>query len=313
MKILVTGGNSFIGRHLCEFLEEKGHDVIEGLRSLDQRTGRSFVVYGDIGPATDWNKKLNGIDVIVHLASRVHIIQEQEKDPLKAFRYVNTSGTQNLVKAAAKQGVKKLIFLSSIGVNGNETLSSPFTEKDTPKPHNAYAQSKWEAEQTIHEVMQASHLNCIIIRSPLVYGPGVVANFLSLLKIIKTGLPLPFGAVNNSRSYICIYNLVDFIHFILMNNEIMNETFLISDDDDISTPDLINALAQSINKKTIVLSFPRTLLNLTGNILKKRHQINSICNSLKIDVSKAKQTGWSPKIKMQKGLKLTASWYFERY
>ncbi|MCP3933470.1 MAG: NAD-dependent epimerase/dehydratase family protein [Bacteroidetes bacterium] len=314
MKVLVTGANGFVGRHLCRFLINHGYEVIAGRRSSScSRVGiQATMYYGDIGPETVWDNKLHGIDVIVHLASRVHIVKETSTIPLDAFRAVNTDGTQQLLLAASQQRVKKFLFLSSIGVNGCETTSSPFTENDTPQPHNAYAQSKWEAEQKIHKVMKHSNMNCIIIRPPLVYGPDVVANFLFLLRIMKTGVPLPLGAIKNLRSYISVDNLVDFITFMIVQDEIKNETYLISDDDDISTPELLQCIAGHMRKKIHLFPVPLSLLHFGGLLLNKANPIHRLCSSLQIDITKAKMLGWRPPITLPKGVEQTAHWYLKR-
>lgn len=209
MKFLVTGANGFVGNALVAALQQDGHSVRRALRNRREAESDAVAV-GDINGLTDWADALHDIDVVIHLAARVHVMQETAGDPLAAFREVNVEGTENLARQATAAGVKRLVYVSSIKVNGEATLlGRTFREEDTPHPQDPYGISKWEAEQVLHRVAAETGLEVVIVRPPLVYGPGVKGNFAQMLKVLKRGIPLPLASIRNRRSFIYVGNLVD--------------------------------------------------------------------------------------------------------
>ena len=235
--ILVTGANGFVGTALCRYLVASGVEVRGAVRRLDrpgvQVNGVEYVQVGEIGPGTDWSAALQGVDVVIHLAARVHVMKEFSRDPLADFRAVNTAGTESLAKLAATKGVRRIVYLSSIKVNGS--VGAGFTEADAPHPQDAYALSKWEAEQALHRISGETKLEVVVLRPPLVYGPGVGGNFLRLMKLMRRRWLLPLASVHNRRSLIYLGNLVDAIALSVGHPAAAGETFLVSDGEDLST------------------------------------------------------------------------------
>ncbi len=318
VKVLVTGANSFIGRNLCRKLVEKRYEIVSGVHNSGIGHNTTIMednelFYESINGGTSWSNHLRNIDVIVHLAGRVHITNETAIDPLAAFRQINTFGSENLAIAAAEQGVKRFIFLSSIGVNGNKTISGPFTEEDEPSPYNDYTTSKYEAEIRLKALSSQSDMELVTVRAPLVYGPDVKANFLSLLHIISKEVPLPLGSVNNLRSYIGLDNLSEFIALLIEHPNAVGELFLVSDDQDISTPDLIRLIALLMDKDKKIIKLPIPLLYFGARLFKRLDQVEKLCSSLRVDVTKAKKLlSWSPTTSLNEGLEKTVRWFENR-
>jgi nucleoside-diphosphate-sugar epimerase len=250
---LVTGASGFIGRNLCAFLKVKGYFVRGAVRSnaSDVSGVDEHIQVGDINELTEWQQALAEVDTVIHLAARVHIMDSRFRgnDKLHAFREVNTLGTERLARMAAKTGVRRFIFISSIGVNGDSTEKEPFTEDNVPNPVGAYAVSKWEAEQALHKISKENGMEIVILRLPLVYGPNAPGNFGRLMSLIKTGLPLPLGNIMSLRSFLYLGNLVDAIITCITHPLAVGETFLVSDDQDVSTPDLIKMIACAMSSK----------------------------------------------------------------
>jgi UDP-glucose 4-epimerase len=282
--ILVTGASGFIGQALCKELLNRKYKITTELSQ--------------------------GIDVIIHLAARVHVMKETNPDPLVVFRKANVEVTKNLAEQAVKYGVKRFVFVSSIHVNGNNSDSKPFQETDQPSPESPYAISKLEAEQCLYKIAQETDLEVVVIRPPLVYGPHVKANFLRLLRLVEKGFPLPLGAVKSKRSFISIKNLVDFLIFCVEHSKVSNELFLISDDEDLSTPELIGLLAQLFGKFPRLFSMPPGLLYNIGRLFGKMDTVDRLCGSLQLNISKAKQLlDWKPAQSVYDGLEATVRWY----
>ena len=305
-----------MGRALCPVLLKAGYAVRVALR---QAPMPSFpqeiepVVVGEIGSNTSWDEALAGIDTVIHLAARVHVMQETAPNALMAFRQVNTAGTQHLAQQAAVAGVRRLIYLSSIKVNGEETMDVPFTERDTPDPQDAYAVSKWEAEQVLLRVGGETGLEIVIVRLPLVYGPGVGGNFLRLLQWVKRGLPLPLGSLNNRRSLIYLGNLVDVLALCVRHTNAAGKTFLVSDGEDVSTTELIRRVAASLGGAPRLLPFPPGLLRLAGLVIGKSAAVDRLLGSLVVDSSAIRrELSWLPPYSMQQGLVETARWFCSR-
>lgn len=315
-QVLVTGANGFVGKNLYQALRKTGYDVrgaVRNKRNNDDLSGDSGLVYtGDIGPGTDWVEAIERSNVVVHLAGRAHILRETAKDPLAEFRRINVAGTESLARVAANVGVRRFIFISSIGVNGNTTSGSPFLEQDQPRPHNAYAVSKFEAEQVLRRVAQETGLEIVVIRPPLVYGPGVGANFRKLMNWLNRGIPLPLGAIRNKRSLVALDNIVDLIIKCIEHPAAAHQTFLVSDGEDLSTTALLVRLGQAMGKPARLLPIPQKLLEASLRILGKDALLQQLCGSLQVDISKARMLlGWEPPVAVDKGLRQTAEAFLQ--
>lgn len=311
--VLLTGANGFIGQHLGAFLIRKGHQVVAATRhkcaALDYVPTRSVVV-GEIEAATDWSAALEGVEVIIHLAARVHVMQQQAADTLAAFRQVNTAGTLQLAEQAAEAGAKRFVYLSSIKVNGESTTSRPFTENDLTAPMDPYAQSKWEAEQQLLALAADTGLEVSIIRPPLVYGPGVRSNFLRLLGLAAKAWPLPLASIHNRRSMVGIQNLCSLLEVCIQHPDAGGEVFLISDDQDISTPQLLRMLAAAMECPCRLMPFPPSILAGISKLLGQDAVWSRLAGSLQVDISKARyKLGWQPVMSLEQGLAETAAWY----
>ncbi len=317
--ILVTGASGFIGRRLCSELASREY-FLRGVirRPSNFLFGRSceLIEINDIGKKTDWSKQLMGVSAIVHLAARAHLMLDKVSNPLQAYREVNTFGTETLAKAAVKAGVKRFIYISSIKVNGENTnlvansSEKKFSESDIPNPADPYAVSKWEAEQLLLGLGRTTGLEVVIIRPPLVFGPHVKANFLRLLNFAERGIPLPLGSVHNRRSLVSVYNFVDLIIKCIDHPKAKGETFLVSDGCDISTPDLIAEISKAMHKKSQIFPFPVSLLKLAGLVTGKLPEVNRLCSSLQVDISKANTLlNWTPPVSFEEGIKRTVEWY----
>lgn len=313
MKYLITGANGFVGTALCTELARRNIFVRGAIRQplrSPQELPCETVSVGGIGPDTDWSKALQGIDVVVHLAARVHVMQENAADPLAAFREVNVAGTERLARAAAHSSVRRLVFVSSIKVNGEQTNGVPFTGMDTPAPQDPYGVSKYEAEQVLHRVAQETGMEVVIVRPPLVYGPGVGGNFLRLLKLVSRGVPLPLASVNNLRSMIYLGNFVDALITCATHQAAAGKTYLVSDGKDLSTSELIRNMARLMDKAGRLISFPTALLQLLGHLTGKSGEVERLIGSLQIDSMPIRQElGWAPLFSMEQGLQETVQWY----
>jgi nucleoside-diphosphate-sugar epimerase len=309
MNVFVTGANGFIGRALCDKLIVDGYQVRGAVREEAQLMALPIeiegVLVGDISPATDWHEALGGIDVVVHLAARVHVMDDIADDPLAEFRKVNTAGTLDLARQAVAAGVRRFVFVSTIKVNGEggPEKGAAFSENDVSDPQDPYAVSKWEAEQGLMAIAEETGLEVVIIRPPLVYGPGVKANFRSLMKWVRRGVPLPLGAVHNKRSFVAVDNLVSFIIHCMDHPKAANEVFLISDGEDVSTTELLQKMARAFGKRTILLPVPVSLMTFVAGLLGKRDVAQRLCGSLQVDISKAREVlGWTPQVSLDEGL-----------
>jgi len=311
--ILVTGANGFIGKPVWSELVKAGFQVKCAVRKLNHPINKhctKIVEVGDIGPETDWTNALKSITTIVHLAARVHMMKDSAIEPLSEFRKMNVNATEHLATMAAKAGVKRLVFMSTVKVNGEQTRDKPFTESDLPHPDDPYAISKWEAEQALLKVSNETGLEVVILRPPLVYGPGVQANFLRLLQIVDRNIPLPFLNIKNKRSFIYLGNLVDAIIACCTHPNAKGETFLVSDGEDASTAELVRMIAIAMGKKAKLFPFPQSLLSIIGTLTGKKAELNRLFGSLCIDSSKIRKVlNWKPPISMRDGIQETIKWY----
>jgi nucleoside-diphosphate-sugar epimerase len=312
--VLVTGANGFVGRGVVDALSKSSFGVRTAVRHSSRASslaGHEAVV-GDISPDTQWEEALLGVSMVVHLAARVHVMHDTTTDPLTEFRKVNVLGTERLAREAARAGVRRFVYVSSIKVNGESTNahSGAFAEKNAPNPQDPYGVSKWEAEQALHRVAQETGLEVVIVRPPLVYGPGVGANFLRLLKLVHKGVPLPFGLINNQRSLVYVGNLANAIITCLEHPAATGQTYLVSDGEDVSTPELIRHVAHALGRPARLLAVPPALLRVAGQLTGKSSEVERLLDSLVIDSSKIRrELGWAPPFTMEQGLAETADWY----
>jgi nucleoside-diphosphate-sugar epimerase len=308
LKILITGANGFVGRALCADLIKRDLAVVAAVREKANIVSGTPLVIGHINSATNWTEALSGVDVVIHLAARVHVMNEVKTDPLAEFRKVNVEGTLNLARQAALGGVKRFVFVSSIKVNGEETQSGkPFTTIDTPNPQDAYGCSKYEAEQGLLELATETGLEVVIIRPPLIYGTGVKANFASMIRAVKRGLPLPFGAIKNKRSFVYVCNLVSLIDKCIDHPAAVNQVFLVSDGHDLSTTELLCGSAKALGVRAMLLPAPQKLIELSLAVIGKKSVAQRLCGNLQVDITKARiLLGWEPPFSVEQGLKSTA-------
>lgn len=309
-RILVTGANGFVGRELCKTLCRQGYNVRMAVRC--SQDGHAVAV-GNIGPNTDWSMALDGIDIVVHLAARVHVMQEISKNPLESFRTVNVHGTERLAQMAVDRGVKRLVYISSISIHGNSTGDRAYVEGDGAQPHSPYAVSKWEGELVLRKIEKEKGLETVIVRPPLVYGAGVGGNFLRLMQWASRGFPLPLKCIRNKRSFIGIENLANLIECCVSNPNAAGETFVASDGEDLSTPDLIDHVARLMGRSARMISVPVGVVRMLGKLVGKGDVIDRLCNSLQVDSSKAHNAlKWKPQVPMYVGLERTVKWYMEQ-
>lgn len=302
MRVLLTGATGFLGRGLISSLRGK-HAILAAVRVNCAFENLTNVIVGDIGPETNWAAATAQQDVVIHLAARAHVIKNEISNSLAEYRRVNVEGTLNLARQAAKAGVKRFIFISSIGVNGN-TNANPFTESDQANPAEPYAQSKWEAEQGLWKIQQETGMEIVIIRPPLVYGPNAPGNFGSLVRWIEKGVPLPLGAIHNKRSLVGIDNLVDLIIRCMDHPAAANQLFLAGDGEDLSTTELLRDVAKAMGRPARLIPVPAGLLQLGATLLGRRAMAQRLLGSLQVDIGKTSELlDWKPPYTVEEGLR----------
>ncbi len=310
MTTLVTGANGFVGSALCARLRKDGAPVRGAVRSSNMRSGGTEGVTIDgLASDTDWSEALKNVEQVVHLAARVHVMNDKSSDPLAEFRRVNVEGTAALARQAAAAGVRRFVFLSSVKVNGEFTeAGQPFTADDVPAPEDPYGVSKHEAEQLLRQIAGETGMEVVIIRPPLVYGPGVKANFESMMRWLARGVPLPLAAVTrNRRSLVALDNLVDLIVTCLNHPAAANRTFLVSDGEDLSTAQLLKRMSAAMGKPARLFYVPPGLLKLGATLLNKPGIYQRLCGSLQLDITKASQLlDWTPPVSVDEGLRRAA-------
>jgi len=310
--LAVTGANGFVGRALCAEAVKRGM-VVRGITRSPciLPPGVENVVVGNVDGDTQWAQALTGCDVVVHLAARVHIMHDKSRDPLAEFRRVNTQGTIRLAQCAVEAGVRRLVNVSSIGVNGPSTRDNlEFTDQDVPDPHNPYSLSKWEAEQALQRIALQGQIEIVTVRPPLIYGPGVGGNFLRLLGAVYRGIPLPLGMTRNFRDLLFVGNLADFLIVCASHPAAPGNTYLVSDGTPVSTHTLLRGLARALGVKARLFPVPPFLLQTLGNLTGYTAEFERLLSSLRVDSGKVcRELGWYPPFTLRDGLQATADWY----
>lgn len=311
--ILVTGSSGFVGQSLIKRLttEFEPSSIIAVVRnqSLDLDVTVPCIEIGDLSNEINLSQILQGVHVVVHCAGRAHVMNDRSLDPLAEFRRVNVQGTVNLARQAAAAGVKRFIFLSSIKVNGELTkMGKSFTADDEPAPEDPYGISKYEAEQVLHQIASDSGMELVVIRPPLVYGPGVKANFESMMKWLSKGIPLPLGAITgNRRSLVALDNLIDLIVICLNHPNAANQKFLVSDGEDISTTVLLNKIGTALGRPARLFHVPLALLKIGTFLMKKKTIYQRLTGSLQLDITKTQMVlDWTPPLTLDEGLRRVA-------
>ncbi|MBT8545249.1 NAD-dependent epimerase/dehydratase family protein [Polynucleobacter paneuropaeus] len=312
--VLVTGGSGFLGKAFAESALAKGFKVRVTARRKSNELNNfpDLTIIPNLNSGAEWSSALLGVKTIVHCAAHVHVMRDQGRDSLNSFRKVNVEGTLNLAHQAVLAGVKRFIFISSIKVNGESTApGEAFAESDIPNPVGDYAKSKYEAELGLRKIGSDTGLEIVIIRPPLVYGPGVKANFLSMINLLQQGFLIPLGGiVKNQRSFIFIENLVDMLITCVNHPAAANQLFLVSDDEDLSTTVLLERMALALGRPPRLIVVPAGLIKFIARLIGRSDLSKRLCDSLRVDISKAKDfLGWSPPVSVKEGLHQTAAYF----
>ena len=307
-KVFVTGASGFIGQSICKFLATSKHIVCGAVRDKISIPNTSTIKYLNIGDITlqkNWKNILAGYDCVIHCASRAHVINEIKINSLETYRLINLKSTVELAKQCSIAGVKRMIFLSSIGVLGSNTNNrKPFLYSDKPNPTDNYALSKYEAEQELSKISKETGLEIVVIRPPLVYGPFAPGNLKRLIKIISYGIPLPFSLINNKKSLVGIDNLINLITLCIEHPSAAGKTFLVSDGEDISTPDLISYITSNMGRSARLFSLPIPLLKLSSQIIGRQREIDRLIGSLQVDINYTRKLlNWAPPVSVKEGIR----------
>lgn len=313
MKVLVTGANGFVGRPLCHLLADAGYEVRAAVRDCNRTPLEELmdvISVGDINGETDWGHALAGVDVVVHLAARVHVMRETHRDPRQAFLDTNVAGLESLAKQSCREGVERFVFMSTIKVNGEQTTHVPFRTTDVPNPGDYYSESKLEAESRLVEIAGTFGMEYTIVRPPLVYGPGVKGNFSKLLKLVRAGLPVPLNGINNKRSMVSLINLCDFVVRAVSHPAAANQVLLVSDGEDWSTPELVQHLAQALNVPSRLFPAPLPVLKALASVFGAGRALARLSESLQVDSRDSMaRLEWMPPQTPSEGIREVARWY----
>lgn len=309
--VILTGASGFVGSALLDLLRSRSREVRPIVRQ--ERGLAGAVAVGEIGLSTEWSKALQGADSVVHLAARVHVMDERSSDPLAEFRKVNVEGTLHLAREAVVHGVRRFVYISSLKVNGEASRPGvPFTADDVPAPSDPYSISKHEAEQGLLALARETGLEVVIIRPPLVYGAGVKANFLRMMRWLYRGVPLPFGAIVNRRSLVALDNLIDLIVVCIDHPAAINQIFLVGDGEDLSTTELLKHIAAALGKPARLLPIPQNIFKIGLKLVGKGDVAQRLCSSLSADISKARTLlGWIPPVGVDEALRKTARHFLD--
>jgi nucleoside-diphosphate-sugar epimerase len=310
-RVLVTGATGFIGSMLCDALSRSGY-LVRGALRAEQPVPVAIaekIIVGDINSTTDWMQALKGVDAVIHTAARTHVLHTTRAGA-NLYCETNERGTQRLANAAAQTTVSRFVFLSSIKVNGEETSVRAYSPLDAPRPQDEYGLSKWHAEQEVTEIAARCSMEAVIVRPPLVYGPRVRANFLRLLQWVDHGWPLPLGAVRNIRSLVNIWNLCDFLLHVLKHPSAPGRTWMVSDGEDLSTPELIRRVGTAMGRRVRLIPVPAGLLQLSARLVGRRGELARLTGSLAVDITQSRvELGWSPRTAVDEALARTVAWY----
>lgn len=317
MRVLVTGASGFVGEAVIRRLQRDGDVAVCGAfrtQPASASEGIEACPVGDLGPDTDWRDALADVDVVIHCAARVHVMHDTEADPLAAYRRSNVEGTLHLARAAVQAGCRRLVFISSIKVNGESTVAGqPFSEASPPAPCDPYGISKLEAEQGLFALARETGLEVVVVRPPLVYGPGVKANFRAMMGWLQRGVPLPFGAIDNRRSLVGLDNLADLVVCCATHPAAANQVFLAGDGEDLSTTELLRRAAHALGRPARLLSVPAAWISAAARMLGRQSLATRLCGSLQVDTAKARTLlGWRPPDTVDEGLRKTAADYLAR-
>lgn len=318
--VLVTGANGFVGRHLCRTLVESGMEVTACIREHADSSVITSIpghlrIYraSSLSVDADLSSAFVNVDVVIHLAGRAHVVHDRSLDPLCEYRKANVGAIDCCARAAAENNVKRLIYISSIKVNGEKTDGSPFCADDRPGYSDPYGQSKWEAEERLRQIAVEGNMEWVIVRPPLVYGPDVRGNFGTLMQCVYRRIPLPLGSLENSRSLVSVYNLSDFLCLLLDHPKAANSRFVVSDPEDMSTPGLVRHLAEALRCSPCIVRCPREVLYFAGLLVGQKSAIHRLCSSLVVDREKTEKClGWRAPISIDYGLERTAEWFLRK-
>ncbi|MGU9856611.1 UDP-glucose 4-epimerase family protein [Pseudomonas sp. LF245] len=315
--IFITGAGGFLGKDLIRRLQSEGrYRLSASVRNAETNVAAGVVTHftGAMDTRTSWTAAMTGVDVVVHCAARVHIMADKSADPLQAFRDVNVDATLHLARQAAAAGVRRFVFISSIKVNGEESqVGRPYTPDDEPKPIDAYGLSKWEAEKGLLQLAEEVEMDIVIIRPVLIYGPGVKANVQNMMRFLRRGIPLPLGAIHNKRSFVALENVTDLIVTCLDHPAASNQVFLVSDDEDLSTTDLLRRMARALHTPARLVPVPSWLLKGTAKLLGMSGFSQRLCGTLQVDISKTRSLlGWAPRIGVDQALDGTARHFLDQ-
>ena len=306
-KLLVSGASGFVGAALCHALSERNIAYVPCVRKCAPGRPAEFET-GDLSGVVDWTPALAGVSVVIHLAARVHMMRESAADPEAVYRAMNVDATMQLAEQAARQGVRRFVFVSSVKVNGERTVGQPFRAEDVPAPQDAYGRSKLAAEVALQAWAQRTGCDLVIVRPPLVYGPGVRANFLRLMQLVKSGVPLPLGGIRNRRSMVALDNLVDFLLLCAMHPAAAGATWMVSDNRDLSSPELATMIGVALGRPARLLPVPAGLLAAGASLVGRRAAAGRLLDSLQVDVSPAlDRLGWTPPLDVETGIRLAVA------
>jgi nucleoside-diphosphate-sugar epimerase len=312
-RLLITGATGFVGRILVETALLGGNSVRAVVRragALPEHPQLHQVEVADLDRATDWREALDGIETILHVAGRAHVMKEREADAVALYRRTNTEATERLARSALEAGVRRMVFVSSVKVHGERTEAGHvFRASDAVAPRDPYGTSKWHAEQALFEIARGG-LEAVVVRPPLVYGAGVRANFLALMRLVDSGFPLPLGAVDNERSLVSVWNLVDLLLTCAEHPAAAGQIFLAADEETVGVKRLVELIAGGLGRSPRLLAVPVPLLHALGTLLGRGAQVGRLCDSLRIDSAPARELlGWKPPLSLETGLQRTVDWY----